>query len=79
MKTKFVEAVVKIHLKDFKCKESKYEWANLGDGDVDWQAVREACSEIGYSGSATIELKGGDGAYPREVSRRVDRLVLGRT
>ncbi len=49
---------------------------NLGDGDVDWEAVRE---EIGYSGSAITELKGGDEAYLRDVSRRVDRLVLGRT
>jgi len=51
---------------------------NLGDGDVDWGAVREAFREIGYSGSATVELEGGDEAYLRDVSRRVDRLVLGR-
>jgi L-ribulose-5-phosphate 3-epimerase len=73
------KSIVKVHLKDFKRKESGYEWANLGDGDVDWEAVREAFREIGYSGSAVVELKGGDEAYLRDVSRRVDRLVLGRT
>jgi len=73
------KSIVKVHLKDFKRKESGYEWANLGDGDVDWEAVREAFRDIGYSGSAVVELKGGDEAYLRDVSRRVDRLVLGRT
>jgi L-ribulose-5-phosphate 3-epimerase len=72
------KSIVKVHLKDFKRKESGYEWANLGDGDVDWEAVREAFREIGYSGSAVVELKGGDEAYLRDVSRRVDRLLLGR-
>ena len=72
------KSIAKVHLKDFKRKESGYEWANLGDGDVDWEAVREAFREIGYSGSAVVELKGGDEAYLRDVSRRVDRLLLGR-
>jgi len=33
---------------------------NLGDGDVDWAAVRQALAEINYSGSAIAELEGGD-------------------
>ncbi len=72
------KSIVKVHLKDFKRKQDGYEWVNLGDGDVDWEAVREAFREIGYSGSAITELKGGDQAYLQDVSRRVDRLVLGR-
>src|SRR6266446_2295813 len=39
--------IVKIHLKDFKRKEDGYAWVNLGDGDVDWAAVRQAFGEIG--------------------------------
>jgi len=70
--------IVKVHLKDFKRKESGYAWVNLGDGDVDWLAVRQAFAEIGYAGSATVELEHGDEAYLRDVSRRVDRLLLGR-
>src|SRR5437867_12445834 len=69
---------VKVHLKDFKRKEDGYEWVNLGDGDVDWTAVRQAFADTGYAGSAVTELEGGDEAYLRDVSRRVDRLVLGR-
>ncbi len=73
------KGIAKVHLKDFKRKKDGYEWVNLGDGDVDWEAVREAFRETGYSGSAICELDSGDEAYLRDVSRRVDRLVLGRT
>ena len=72
------KSIVKVHLKDFKRKENGYAWVNLGDGDVDWAAVREAFAEIGYFGSAITELPAGDEAYLRDVSRRVDRLLLGR-
>ena len=71
--------IVKVHLKDFKRKEDGYAWVNLGDGDVDWPAVRQAFAEIGYAGSAVTELEKGDEAYLRDVSSRVDRLVLGRS
>jgi len=67
-----------VHLKDFKRKEDGYAWVNLGDGDVDWPAVRQAFADIGYSGSAIAELEGGDESYLRDVSRRIDRLLLGR-
>jgi len=67
-----------VHLKDFKRKENGYAWVNLGDGDVDWPAVRQALVDIGYSGSAIAELEGGSEAYLRDVSHRIDRLLLGR-
>ena len=71
------KSIYKVHLKDFKRKEGGYEWVNLGDGDVDWAAVRQAFAEIGYAGSAIAELQGGDEAYLRDVSRRIDRLLVG--
>jgi hexulose-6-phosphate isomerase len=70
------KSVYKVHLKDFKRKENGYAWVNLGDGDVDWAAVRLAFAEIGYAGSAIAELDGGDEAYLRDVSRRIDRLLI---
>jgi L-ribulose-5-phosphate 3-epimerase len=69
--------IVKVHLKDFKRKEDGYAWMNLGDGDVDWPAVRQALVDIGYNGSAITELDGGDETYLRDVSRRIDRLLFG--
>jgi hexulose-6-phosphate isomerase len=71
--------IVKVHLKDFKRREDGYAWVNLGDGDVDWTAVRQAFAEIGYAGSAVTELEKGDEPYLRDVSNRVDRLLLGRS
>jgi L-ribulose-5-phosphate 3-epimerase len=72
------KSIVKLHVKDFKRKEDGYAWVNLGDGDADWVEVRKALAEIGYSGSAIAELEGGDEAYLRDVSRRMDRLIFGR-
>jgi len=69
--------IAKVHIKDFKRLEDGYRWVNLGDGDIDWPAVRKAFAEVGYTGWATTELEGGDEAYLRDVGQRVDRLVLG--
>jgi L-ribulose-5-phosphate 3-epimerase len=71
--------IVKVHLKDFKRESDGYKWVNLGEGDIDWAEVRRAFAEVGYTGSATTELPGGDEAYLRDVSARFDRLVLGKT
>jgi L-ribulose-5-phosphate 3-epimerase len=71
-------SIVKVHLKDFKREKDGYKWVNLGEGDVDWPAVREAFAYTHYSGSVIAELEPGDEAYLRDVSRRVDKLVLGR-
>jgi hexulose-6-phosphate isomerase len=71
--------IAKLHLKDFKRGESSYEWVNLGEGDVDWTEVRQALSETGFSGSATVELASVEGssaeAYLRDVSRSTRRLT----
>jgi L-ribulose-5-phosphate 3-epimerase len=71
--------IVKVHLKDFKRGKDSYAWVNLGDGDIDWAAVREAFAAIGYTGSAILELPAGDEAYLRDLSKRVDRLLLYRS
>jgi L-ribulose-5-phosphate 3-epimerase len=71
------KSIYKVHLKDFKRKEDGYAWVNLGDGDVDWAEVRKAFGEVGYTGSVIAELDGGDEAYLRDVSKRIDRLILG--
>jgi len=71
------QRVVDVHLKDFKRKQDGYAWVNLGEGDVDWTAVRQALADIGYAGSVIVELAGGDQAYLHDVSQRIDRLVLG--
>ena len=68
--------IYKVHLKDFKRGKNSYSWANLGDGDIDWRAVRAAFLEVGYSGSVIAELEAGDEAYLNDVSRRIDKLLI---
>lgn len=65
--------IVKVHLKDFKKKER--EWVNLGDGSVNWPEVRKALGEVGFHGFCTAELASGDGAYHKDLSGRIDRLL----
>ena len=69
--------IVKLHLKDFSFRKSVAAWTALREGDVNWPAVYKALAEIGFSGTATCELPGGDEAYLREVSRRVDLILSG--
>ena len=68
--------IAKLHLKDFDRKTFKF--VNLGEGSVDWPAVRAALRAINYHGYATVELEDGDEAYLTDVSKRVDKLVLGK-
>ena len=73
---------VKVHLKDFKVLTHGFspfqaEFVNLGDGDIDWAAVRKAFADVGYTGWTTTELEAGDEPYLRDVAKRVDKLVLG--
>ena len=67
--------IAKLHLKDFKVEHSRFEWVDLGDGQVMWPAVRQALIDIGYKGSVICELKSGDEAYLRDLSNRIDRLL----
>ena len=65
----------KIHLKDFK--RGPRQFVNLRDGDVNWPEVRKALDEVGYKGFMTAELKGGDEAYLRDLSGRIDKIIAG--
>ncbi len=65
--------IKKVHIKDFKRAGS--QWVNLWDGDVDWPEVRRAFAEIGFHSFMNTELSGGDEAYLRDLSHRVDRII----
>jgi hexulose-6-phosphate isomerase len=74
--------VRKVHLKDFKGGPGLFggiggHWANLREGSINWPEVRRAFTEIGYNGYMTTELSGGDEAYLRDVSQRVDLILAG--
>jgi hexulose-6-phosphate isomerase len=75
--------IAKVHLKDFHNRRNQIvranvpEFVNLLDGDLDWKEVHAAFTEIGYQGYATVELRGGDEKYLRDLSGRVDRILNG--
>lgn len=75
--------IVKVHLKDFRFKpdpatgKSVADWVPLREGQIDWKAIHSALAEIGFRGTATVELPGGDEPYLKEVSRRVDLILDG--
>jgi hexulose-6-phosphate isomerase len=69
--------IVKVHLKDFKFTKRVAEFVPLREGEIDWKEIHKALGEIGYKGTATVELAAGDAAYLREVSRRVDLILQG--
>jgi hexulose-6-phosphate isomerase len=72
----------KIHLKDYKGGPglfggNKGSFVNLREGSINWPEVRKALEEVGYEGFMTTELGGGDEAYLRDVSARVDKIIAG--
>jgi L-ribulose-5-phosphate 3-epimerase len=71
--------IVKVHLKDFNFdrRNGRFTWKNIGEGDIDWPEVRRALVDIKYAGYVTTELSGGDAAYLKDVSARVDRFLAG--
>ena len=69
--------IVKLHIKDFKFENDVAKWTPLREGAINWPEVYKALHEVGYTGSATVELEGGDAAYLREVNRRFDLILSG--
>jgi L-ribulose-5-phosphate 3-epimerase len=69
--------IAKLHIKDFKFAKRVAEFVPLREGEIAWPEVYKALAEIGYKGSATVELPPGDGDYLREVNRRFDLILSG--
>lgn len=69
--------IVKLHIKDFKFDHRQAQFVPLREGEIAWPEVYTALTEIGYRGSATIELENGDEKYLREMSRRFDLILTG--
>jgi len=75
--------IVKLHIKDFSFRNDRAtkkrvaEWVPLGEGDIDWKAIYLALEQIGFRGTATVELPGGDAAYLKEACRRLNLILNG--
>jgi L-ribulose-5-phosphate 3-epimerase len=69
--------IIKLHFKDFSFKKSVAEFTPLLDGQIDWRAVHDALADIGFQGTGTVELSGGDLAYLKEVNTRFEKILAG--
>jgi hexulose-6-phosphate isomerase len=75
--------IVKLHIKDFSFRrgvgggDSVATWVNLGEGDINWPEIHSALRDIGYQGTATLELAGGDRAYLTDAYQRLNRILEG--
>jgi hexulose-6-phosphate isomerase len=63
---------VKLDIKDWGVKT---RFCRLGDGDVDWDKVRQALLETGFSGWATRE---GRDKSLEDTSALIDQLLIGK-
>ncbi len=64
--------IVKLDAKDWG---KKTKFCRLGEGDVDWDKVRAALADIGFSGWATREGRDKDLA---DTSKLLDQLLIGK-
>ena len=64
---------VKLDIKDWGKKNG---FCRLGEGDVDWDKVRSALEEVGFSGWATREGRDKD---IEDTSTLIDQLLIGKS
>ena len=65
--------ILKIHIKEYK-KAKRFDYA-LGEGEIDWPAVRQALLDVGYDGWVTAEVKYGNVEELNDVVRRMDKIL----
>ena len=65
--------ILKVHIKEYK-KANRFDY-KLGEGEIDWAAVRKAFIDIGYDGWITAEVGYGDLDELKDVVRRMDKIL----
>jgi hexulose-6-phosphate isomerase len=65
--------IVKLDCKDWGDTEG---FCKIGDGDVDWPAVRQALAEINFSGWCTAEVNGGGRDELADIAKRMNRVLM---
>jgi hexulose-6-phosphate isomerase len=65
--------IVKLDCKDWGDTEG---FCKIGDGDVDWRAVRQALAEINFSGWCTAEVSGGGRDELADIAGRMNRVLM---
>ncbi len=66
--------ILKVHIKEY-AKPKRFDY-RLGEGEIDWNAVRTALLDVGYQGWITAEVGLGDLETMKDVVRRMNKLLL---
>jgi hexulose-6-phosphate isomerase len=66
--------IVKLDCKDWS--QTNGFSSRIGDGDIDWRAVRQALADIGFSGWCTAEVQGGGREELADIASRMNRVLL---
>jgi L-ribulose-5-phosphate 3-epimerase len=64
--------IVKLDVKDWGKSNG---FCKIGDGDVNWKAVRDALAEIEFTGWCTAEVEGGKREQLADIAARMDRVL----
>jgi hexulose-6-phosphate isomerase len=73
--------ILKLDIKEYsrKLRDSKGPYAGfeaeLGEGDCDWPAVRQALDDVGFRGWCTAEVRGGDRGRLEQISQRMQKIL----
>ncbi|HNY77654.1 MAG: sugar phosphate isomerase/epimerase family protein [Sedimentisphaerales bacterium] len=65
--------IVKLDVKGYS--REKNNWCEIGDGTIDWPAVREALDEVGFTGWCTAEVGGGGRERLADILARLNRVL----
>lgn len=71
----FGHRCVKLDAKGFSRAQDK--WVDMGEDDLPWAEVRKALGEIGFTGWATAEVKGGGLERLTTVRKQMQSVLLG--
>ena len=73
--------IVKIHVKEYSLKTAMSQGMSkgfdfpMGQGDIQWNRVREELAKIQFHGWATAEVRGGDRQRLAEISAEITKIL----
>jgi hexulose-6-phosphate isomerase len=64
--------VIKLDVKGYSRADDKF--TEIGEGDIDWQDVRKALTEINFYGWVAAEVSGGGPSELKSIAGQMDRV-----
>jgi len=74
-KSRFCRPTAKVGLDVKGFNRDTNKWSAIGDGTINWTAVRDALDELGFTGWCTAEVGGGDRKRLVDILTRLNRVL----